>query len=71
MLNLKELREREGLKQSDVARRLRVTQTAVSRWESGKNLINRRNRRALARLYGTSEEKIGELARLCRGEKNE
>lgn len=40
-MNLKELRERAGLKQADVAKKLYVTVSAVCNWEIGANKIYR------------------------------
>ena len=36
--NIKYIREKNGLKQSDVAEALHVTNQAVSKWESGGSL---------------------------------
>ena len=57
-LTLKELRLAAGLQQADVAKRLHVTETAVSNWELGKNAISRKYHKKLAKLYGVSVEEL-------------
>lgn len=51
---LREMRERSGLTQQDVARLLNVTRGAVGHWERGKNEPSFEMLRDLARLYNTS-----------------
>lgn len=57
-MTLKELRLAAGLQQADVAKRLHVTETAVSNWELGKNAISRKYHKKLAKLYGVSVEEL-------------
>lgn len=57
LITLKEARKAAGLSQEYVARRLNVSQSAVSRWENGYPPL-RKHRAALAKLYGRSEEEI-------------
>lgn len=57
-MTLKELRVSAGLQQSDVAKRLNITETAVSNWELGKNGILRKYKKPLAKLYGVSENEL-------------
>lgn len=57
-MTLKELRLAAGLQQADVAKRLHVTETAVSNWELGKNAISRKYHKKLAKLYGVTDEEI-------------
>lgn len=58
-LSLKELRKRAGLLQEDVARKMDVTQAAVSKWESGDTrCISRKYRKKLAKLYGVTEDEL-------------
>lgn len=59
-MTLKELREACGLRQADVAKKLDVVQTAVSKWESGCNTPLAKYRRKLAKLYKCSEDDIAE-----------
>ena len=54
-MNLREYREKAGLRQVDVAKRLNVDQTAISKWESGDNRISRKYHKKLAKLYGEDE----------------
>lgn len=59
-MKLREYREKAGLRQVDVAKKLNVDQTAVSKWENGGNPISRKYQKKLARLYGvTVDELIG------------
>lgn len=52
---MKELREQAGMTQAEVAAKLEVDQSAVSRWESGSPPL-RKYAQKLARLYGVSVE---------------
>ena len=47
-MRIKQARQRVGLRQVDLARRLRVEQSAISQWESGKFAPDLENRMALA-----------------------
>ena len=58
MLKLREYREKAGLRQVDVAKKLNVDQAAVSKWENGENQISRKYHRKLARLYGVSVDEL-------------
>lgn len=49
---LRELRERKGMSQSEVARYLGVSRQAVSMWEAGKNYPSPRRKNALYDLLG-------------------
>lgn len=55
---LRELRLQSGRTQETVAKKLDVTQAAVSRWESGETTPLRKYRKRLARLYGVTEEEL-------------
>ena len=55
---LRELRLKSGRTQETVAKKLDVTQAAVSRWESGETTPLRKYRKRLARLYGVTEEEL-------------
>lgn len=57
-MELKEIRENAGLRQEDVAKKLRVRVSAVSNWERGVNGIARKYIRPLTRLYGVTEAEI-------------
>ena len=57
-MTLKELRENSGLRQIDVADKLDVDQTAVSRWESGKANPLRKYHKKLAKLYGCTVDEL-------------
>lgn len=57
-LTLKELREAAGLKQPYVARKLYVSQNAVSQWERGANGIASKFVPKLAKLYHVTDEEI-------------
>jgi transcriptional regulator with XRE-family HTH domain len=57
-LELKAIRENAGLRQEDVAKKLRVRISAVSNWERGVNGIASKYIRPLTRLYGVTETEI-------------
>lgn len=57
-MNLREYREKAGLRQVDVAKKLNVDQTAISKWESGDNRISRKYHKKLAKLYGVTVDKL-------------
>lgn len=57
-MTLREYREKAGLRQVDIAKKLNVDQTAVSRWESGENRISRKYHKKLAKLYGVTAEEL-------------
>ena len=57
-MNLREYREKAGLRQVDVAKKLHVDQTAISKWESGDNRISRKYHKKLAKLYGVSVDEL-------------
>lgn len=59
-MTLKDLRARAGLKQVEVAKRLRVTIIAVSNWELGKNNILAKHKKMLVRLYGCTLQELDE-----------
>lgn len=51
---LKQLREKNGLSQEQMAQRLLVTRQAVSRWETGETLPNTETLKLLSREFGLS-----------------
>lgn len=55
---LKELRNRAGLSQSDVAAALNIKQTTVSMWESGDNKPRAALLPAIAQLYGCTIDEL-------------
>lgn len=57
-MSLKELREKAGLKQAEVAKELNVDQTAISNWERGVNKPLKKYRPKLAGLYNCSEDDL-------------
>ena len=58
MPRLREYRERAGLRQVDVAKKMDVDQAAVSKWESGENRISRKYHKKLAKLYGVTVDEL-------------
>ncbi len=48
------LREKSGLSQEELARRVFVTRQAVSRWETGETIPNTETLKLLSRLFGVS-----------------
>lgn len=55
---MKELRRSAGLSQGDVAKKLNVTQSAVSRWENGSAKPCRKYHIKLAKLYKCTVDEI-------------
>lgn len=62
-MELKAIRENAGLRQEDVAKKLRVRVSAVSNWERGVNGIASKYIRPLTRLYGVTEAEIREASK--------
>lgn len=58
MPRLREYRERAGLRQVDVAKKMDVDQAAVSKWESGENRISRKYHKKLAKLYSVTVDEL-------------
>lgn len=61
-MELKEMRENAGLRQADVAKKLRVSIPAVSNWENGVNGIVSKYIKPLSKLYGVPESEIKAIA---------
>ncbi|WP_139651434.1 helix-turn-helix domain-containing protein [Raoultibacter phocaeensis] len=55
---LQSLRKRQGLTQEQVADRLYVSRTAVSKWETGNGCPNLDSLKALAALYGVTVDEL-------------
>lgn len=56
--NLKSIRERKGLTQTQLADRINVTKSAVSMWESGKSAPLRKYRVVLCEALGCTEAEL-------------
>lgn len=56
--NLKSIRERKGLTQTQLADRINVTKSAVSMWESSKSIPLRKYRVALCEALGCTEAEL-------------
>lgn len=59
-MTLKELRQKAGLTQEQVAKLIDVDQAAVSNWERGKYPPMRKYRVKLAKLYGCTVDELME-----------
>lgn len=57
-LSMKELRERRGLTQAQIADQLNVDKSSVSKWESGDSTPLRKYRRKLCELLGCTEAEL-------------
>ncbi len=57
-MSMKELRERRGLTQAQIADRLNVDKSSVSKWESGDSTPLRKYRRKLCELLGCTEAEL-------------
>lgn len=68
-MELKGIRENAGLRQEDVAKKLRVRVSAVSNWERGVNGIASKYIKPLTRLYGVTETEIREASESAQAER--
>lgn len=57
-MSMKELRERRGLTQAQIADRLNVDRSSVSKWESGDSTPLRKYRRKLCELLDCTEAEL-------------
>lgn len=57
-MRIRFFRERAGLRQADVAKKLDVDQTAVSNWELGKSKPLRKYHKKLAKLFSCTVEEL-------------
>ena len=57
-MSIRIYRERAGLRQSDLAKKLDVDQTAVSNWELGKAKPLRKYHKKLARILDCTVEEL-------------
>ena len=55
---LQELRKRKGLTQEELAHRLYVSRTAVSKWESGRGYPNIESLKAIARFFSVTVDEL-------------
>ena len=55
---LQELRKQKGITQEELAERLYVSRTAVSKWESGRGYPNIDSLQAIARFFGVSVDAL-------------
>lgn len=55
---LQELRKRKGLTQEELAERLYVSRTAVSKWESGRGYPNIESLKAIARFFSITVDQL-------------
>jgi transcriptional regulator with XRE-family HTH domain len=58
VLRLREYREKIGLRQVDVAKKMNVDQAAVSKWESGETRPSRKYHKKLSKLYGVTVDEL-------------
>lgn len=57
-MSMKELRERRGLTQAQIADRLNVDKSSVSKWENGDSTPLRKYRPVLCELLGCTEAEL-------------
>lgn len=55
---LQELRKREGMTQEELAGRLYVSRTAISKWESGRGYPNIESLKAIAKLFSVTVDEL-------------
>ena len=65
-LALKELRERQGLTQSGLARRLGISRGTVSQWESGASKISSARLEQLSDIFNVDISRLTQSTRLRR-----
>ncbi len=70
MRTVQQLREERGWRQSDVARRVGVTQAMVWAWETGRSEPRASQLRVLARVFGVSSDTIKFAADYYAGGRN-
>lgn len=66
LLNIKQHRLAAGLTQAQLAKKMNVDQTAVSRWESGETKPLKKYHKKLAKVLGCSIEEL--LQQTSKGE---
>lgn len=59
-MKIKELRLKAGMTQAQLAKKMNVDQTAVSRWETGDNKPLRKTHKKLAKVLGCTVEELYE-----------
>lgn len=57
-MNIKAIREKKGLKQTDIAEKLNINQSAVAAWETGKALPRAETLIALADILECSIDEL-------------
>ena len=57
-MNIKKLRLKAGLTQSQLAKKMNVDQAAVSRWESGETKPLRKCHKRLAKVLGCTVDEL-------------
>ncbi|MBQ6824967.1 MAG: helix-turn-helix domain-containing protein [Clostridia bacterium] len=55
---LQELRKKKGLTQEELAERLYVSRTAISKWESGRGVPNIESLKAIAKFFSVSLDEL-------------
>ena len=55
---LQELRKREGMTQEELAGKLYVSRTAISKWESGRGYPNIESLKAISKLFGVTVDEL-------------
>ena len=58
MLKLREYREKIGLRQVDVAKKMNVDQGAVSKWESGETRPSRKYNKTFYKFYVVTVDEL-------------
>lgn len=55
---LRELRKNRGLAQEELAEKLFVTRTAISKWESGRGFPSMDSQKAISRAFSVSPDSL-------------
>ena len=70
---LQELRKQRGLTQEELAEKLYVSRTAISKWESGRGYPNIESLKAIARFFGVTVDELlssGEVLTIAEEDNN-
>jgi transcriptional regulator with XRE-family HTH domain len=71
---LQQLRKERGLTQEELAEKLFVSRTAVSKWESGRGYPNIDSLKAIARFYGVTVDELlssGEVLKIAESDQKQ
>lgn len=65
-MTIREARKQRGITQEVLAKKLKVTQSAVARWENGEHPPLKKYHKTLARVLGVPASELDELNRTAK-----